>query len=172
MIGSSQLGDWTYAGAPGWRNITDEEIQQSYRQALDRALGQLEQAGVPILWADLPTPSWDLDAFGEMLVGPLPGAGRVVVNDPRRAAIVNRIDAAVVPSHPAAVIWPWTDLLTGPDGRIPPGIRFDGMYVAEDYVPALAEDGLLEALDYAYDSVLARRPVGLRAPAQHLWSRR
>lgn len=170
LIGSSQLGDWTYAGAPGWRDISDEQIQRAYRERLDEVLAQLSAAGVPILWADLPTPDWDLDKFGELLGGPLPGGGPVVVNDPSRAAIVNRIDAATVPGHALASIWPWTEVLSGPSGRIPDGLRFDGLHVDEARVPELAEGGLLPALEAAYDAVVARAPTGLHPTAEHLWS--
>ena len=170
LIGSSQLADWTYAGGEGWRDITDVSVQRAYEDALQAALGQLETAGVPILWADVPTPDWDLDAFGELLGGPLPGNGPVVMNDPERVAIVNRIDRSVVQRNPLATIFPWTDVLSGPGGTIPVGLRFDGLHVDEAKIPELAEAKLLAALRGAYTDVAQRAPAAAKPPALQRWA--
>jgi len=170
MIGSSQLADWLYPGSSAWHDITERDVQDAYRRALEQALDELAASELPVLWADLPTPAWDLEAFGELLGGQLPGTGPVVLNDEGRAAIVAALDAEVVGAHPSAVVWPWTDVLTGPAGEIPEGLRFDGLHVDEARVDELAEGELLSTLEAAYDAVVERGGSGLRGPEHHAWS--
>ncbi|MGH9273697.1 MAG: SGNH hydrolase domain-containing protein, partial [Acidimicrobiales bacterium] len=170
FIGSSQLADWTYQGRDGWLGVTDPQVRSGYEGALAQSLAQLAEAGVPVLWADLPTPDWDLEEFGERIGGPLPGRGDVTLNDPVRAAVVNEVDAETVPSHPMTVIWPWREHLAGPDGTIPPAVRPDGLHVDEARVGEFADAWLFDLLDASYDQVVARQPAGLRPPSDNTWA--
>jgi peptidoglycan/LPS O-acetylase OafA/YrhL len=169
-IGSSQLADWTYEGRDGWFGINDPEVRRGYERALARTLTELAAAGVPVLWADLPVPQWDLEEFGKRLGGPLPGSGAVTLNDPARAAVVSEINAATVPGNPMVVLWPWRAHLESPDGTISRAVRPDGLHVDEARVGEFAEAWLFDVLDQSYDEVVARRPPGLRAPADHTWA--
>jgi hypothetical protein len=169
-IGSSQLADWTYEGREGWVGVDDPAVRRGYETALAQSLTQLAEADVPVLWADLPTPEWDLEEFGKRLGGPLPGSGAVTLNDPGRAAVVNEINAATVPRNPMAVLWPWRAHLEDPDGTIPPSVRPDGLHVDEARVGEFAEAWLFDVLDQSYDEVVARRPPGLRPPTDHTWT--
>ncbi len=101
---------------------------------------------------------------------PLPGEGPPVLNDPERVAIVNDLDAEIVPRHGLVETWSLAQVMAGPDGRIPAGLRFDGLHIDEGHVPALADGPLLRALDAAYDAVVARAPVGLHPPGDNAWA--
>jgi hypothetical protein len=172
FIGSSQLADWRYPDRSGWHHIEEPAIGAEYRTAMAEALGQLESAGIPILWADVPTPDWDLDAFSDLLgSGGVPGSGTVTMNDPERAAALNALATAVITSHPAATIFPWTSHLAGPDGTIGEDLRADGLHVSAERIPELAETWLMDLLDRTYDEVVARAPDRLTEPADHAWSR-
>ena len=170
LLGSSQLADWRYDGEDDWRGIDEPEIAEAYRAALAEDLDTLAAAGLPILWADVPTPDWDVDAFGEQLGTPLPGSGRVTLNDRARAERLNDLDAEVVAAHPLAVVWSLRALVERPDGTVAPSLRPDGLHVAPEEVPGLAEAGLFTVLEQAYAEVLERRPPGLAAPAATAWT--
>ena len=170
FIGSSQLADWEYPGRSGWLSIPDAGVRQGYDGALRAALATLDEADVPILWADVPTPEWDLEVFGEMLGGPMPGSGDVVMNDPERAAILNGLDRRIIGAHPTAALLPWAEHLAGPDGTISKDVRPDGLHVDEEKVDELAEAWLEDLLDGAYDAVVARAGGSLRPPEAHTWA--
>lgn len=172
FIGSSQLADWKFSDLDGWHHLGEAGIDARYPPALDRALATLQQSGIPILWADTPTPAWDLEAFGQQLGGgELPGSGAVTLNDPERAAHLNAMDRVAVQPHPMATIWPYAAQLTGPDGQIPEEVRPDGLHVSPEAMAQLADRSLFDALRSAYRSVIATGTPGLAAPADHAWSR-
>ena len=170
LIGSSQLSDWRYPGRSGWFTITDAAVQRAYEQALQDALATLDQLQVPILWADVPPPVWDLEVFGSMLGGKLPGHGSVKMNEPARYAALRAIDDRVIPRHPTAAYVPWTAALAGPDGRIDADIRPDGLHVDDQKVDDIAEEWLMALLDESYDEVVARAGGSLRTPGDHTWA--
>jgi hypothetical protein len=172
FIGSSQLADWRYAGRSGWHDLQEPIITNEYRDALASALTELEGAGIPVLWADVPTPDWDLDEFSALVgSGAVPGAGAVTMNDPARAATLNSLTSAVVATHPQTVVFPWASHLAGPDGTVPDEMRADGLHISDDRIPEIAEGWLMDLLDQSYDEVVGRAPAGLAPPADHTWSR-
>jgi peptidoglycan/LPS O-acetylase OafA/YrhL len=172
FIGSSQLADWKYADLSGWHHLGEPTIDARYVPALDQAVATLEPVGIPILWADTPTPQWDLEVFGEQLGGgKIPGSGPVTLNDPARADLLNGMDRATLGHHPEAIVWPYADQLEGPDGTISKDVRPDGLHVSAEALGAIADRSLYAALEDAYRTVMARGDAGL-APAQdHMWSR-
>lgn len=171
FIGSSQLADWTYQGQDGWHSILEGPVTSAYTSALAGVLDKLTSVGVPVLWADLPTPNWDLETFGEITGGPLPGSGPVTLNDAARAEVVNRTTSRAIAGRPLAVVWPWTANLAGGGGDIPRSVRPDGLHVDEDKVGDFADSWLFPLLDSSYDSVTARHPAGLRPPRDNAWAR-
>jgi hypothetical protein len=172
FIGSAQLADWRYPDRTGWHHLQEPAITAEYRQAMRRALAELDGAGIPILWADVPTPDWDLDEFSALMgSGAVPGAGPITMNDPARTATLNALDAEEIAAHPMAVIFPWKEHLEGPDGTVPDDMRSDGLHIADDQIPGIAEGWLMALLDAGYDEVVARAPAGLSPPTDQAWSR-
>jgi hypothetical protein len=170
MIGSSQLAEWEYADRSGWHTLDEPDVTLGYREALGSVMQALAAPGIPILWADVPTPAWDVDQFGEQLGTVFPGSGPVTLNDPGRAVLLNQLDAVVVRGHPMAIVWPYKSLLEGADGSVPSSVRPDGLHIAKEQVAPLAEGGLVDALERAYDEVVARRPSGLAARSATMWT--
>jgi peptidoglycan/LPS O-acetylase OafA/YrhL len=172
FIGSSQLADWKFSDLDGWHHVGEAEIDARYPPAVGRAVATLQESGIPILWADTPTPAWDLEVFGQQLGGgELPGTGPVTLNDPERAAHLNAMDRATVPVHPMATIWPYAAELAGPDGQIPQEVRPDGLHVSPEAMAQLADRSLFDALRTAYRTVIATGAPGLTPPADQAWSR-
>jgi peptidoglycan/LPS O-acetylase OafA/YrhL len=172
FIGSAQLADWEYADLDGWRHIGEAVIDARYAEAIDQAVATLEQAGVPILWADTPTPEWDLAVFGEQMGGAEPpGSGPVTLNDPDRATRLNEMDRSTMPAHPMGVVWPYTAQLTGPDGHIDKSVRPDRLHVSPEAMATIADRSLFDALGDAYRTVVARHVPGLAPVQDHAWSR-
>ena len=172
FIGSSQLADWRYSDLDGWHHVGEPAIDARYVEAFEQAVATLEQAGLPILWADTPTPAWDLEAFGQQLGGgDLPGSGPVTLNDPERTAHLNAMDSQRAAGHPMAVIWPYTAQLAGPDGEVPKSVRPDGLHVSPEAMATIADRSLFDALATAYRTVEDRRPPGLAPSQDNTWSR-
>jgi hypothetical protein len=172
FIGSSQLADWRYADLDGWHHLGEAVIDSRYVVALDQALGTLATAGVPILWADTPTPAWDHDVFGQQLGGgDLPGQGPVALNNAERAAALNATDRQRIPTNPLATVWPYTAELAGPGGAISTDVRPDGLHVSPEAMAAIADRSLFDTMGRAYRSVLDRSAAGAAAPRDQAWSR-
>jgi peptidoglycan/LPS O-acetylase OafA/YrhL len=154
FLGSAQLADARY-GDEVWRSLLDPSVEAAYRAAMADAAGRLSATGVPVLWADVPQPEWDLDAFGEMMGGPAPGHGEATTNDPARAQAIARIDGEALAGHRGIARWPYAAALAGPDGRIPPDLRPDGLHVGPDAAVSIARERLLDLLADRYRAVLA-----------------
>lgn len=169
FIGSPQLADWRYPDREGWHDITQPEIGEAYRQQLDEVLDDLATTEVPVLWADTPVPDWDVDQFGAMLGGQLPGSGEPVINEPERTEALNRHTLAGLDGQVGAVTVPYADGLAGPDGEIESDDRIDGLHLSEEQVVEAAETWLMSALDDAYQEALAER--GERPPVEFDWAR-
>jgi peptidoglycan/LPS O-acetylase OafA/YrhL len=170
LIGSSQLLDARYDGDREFRSFLDPGVHVGYRDHLAGAVRRLTATGVPILWADVPTPEWDLDAFGEMLGGPMPGTGEATSNDPERAALLNRIDGEVLAGFPAVHRWSLTAAIAGPDGVIEPHQRTDGLHLDEAEARRLAREVLFDLLRDGYRAVVGRGGAGLGAGGPTAWS--
>jgi peptidoglycan/LPS O-acetylase OafA/YrhL len=166
FMGSSQLADWRYEGQPGRHHLGEPRLDADYQRALDDTLATLEEVGVPVLWATVPVPAWDLDLFAESLGTALPGEGPVTLNNPGRTARLNELDAAVIAGHPLVEHWPYAEQLQGIDGTVPTSIRPDGLHLSVDGVATIADRWLFTALDQAFDAVVGRGPARLRPPGR------
>jgi peptidoglycan/LPS O-acetylase OafA/YrhL len=170
FIGSSQLADWQYADLDGLHHLGEPIVDNRYGAAVDRVLGELEQAEVPILWATVPLPMWDLEVFSEVIGSPVPGSGPITLNDPPRTVRLNEINGTSVPHSQMAALWPYAARLAGPDGTIPKRIRPDGLHCSEAGVREIADAWLFDELGAAYRAIVARDPSGLGAVERHSWS--
>ena len=170
FVGSSQLADWRFPLLDGWRHIGEPEVDAGYVPALQRALTTLGRAGRPILWADVPTPDWDLEVFGQMMGEPLPGSGPVTLNDPARAERLNLLDIATVSAHPLAQVWDYRAHLAGPDGEVPRDIRPDGLHVSVSGMARIADAWLYDLLGETYGEIIARPGTGLTGAEPNAWS--
>ena len=150
MMGTLQLTDARYPGLAELHTVLDREIEDRYRAAMRRTLGRLGEAGIPVLWADLPTPDWDIDAMGETQGIPVEGTGEATTNDPRRAAKLNAIDAEVLAEFPLAGRWGWTQVLAGPDGVIDDDTRYDGVHIRLGFARQLVESSVYDLLETTY----------------------
>ena len=163
LVGSPQLADARHEGDADFRTILDPGIGDRYQAALGDAMGRLGQLGVPVLWADVPLPDWDLDRFGQMQGRPMPGTGEPTTNDPPRTERINRLDGGVASRFGHVQRWGYTAALAGPDGVIDPEVREDGLHLAPGPAVALSRSAILPALRDAFRAVIARG--GAAAPA-------
>lgn len=169
FLGSAQLADARY-GDDAWRSLLEPAVAAAYRAVMADALARLAATGIPVLRADVPLPEWDLDAFGEMTGSPAPGHGEATTNDPARTQAIERIDADVVAGRPTIARWRYADALAGPDGRIDPEVRPDGLHVGRDAAVAISRDRLLDLLADAYRGVLAASGDGVASGPPPAWS--
>ena len=159
MMGTLQLADAKYSGLTGVHTILDEALQTRYRAAMGRALDRLGAAEIPVLWADLPTPQWDVDKMGEVQGIPIDGAGEATTNDPARAEELNALDAEVLDSYPLAGRWSYAAILAGPDDVIDEGTRYDGVHISLDLARQLVQTSVLDVLETTYRSLAAAAPL-------------
>jgi peptidoglycan/LPS O-acetylase OafA/YrhL len=150
FLGVIQLSDWDLDDDGTWRTFGDPVFDARYVAAVGAALDRLAALGVPILWADHPTPDWDPET-----TGPLPGAGEPVINDPARLPRMNVLTDAAVAGRPSVRIVPYARHLAGPDGRIPTDVRPDGLHVAAAAVPGVMAAGFESELAAAYRALAA-----------------
>lgn len=169
FLGSAQLADARH-GDDVWRSLLEPAVETAYRAALADAVSRLAATGIPVLWADVPQPEWDLDAFGEMMGSPAPGYGEATTNDPARTQAIERIDREALAGHPTVARWSYAAALAGADGRIDPDVRPDGLHVGRDAAVAVARDRLLDLLADAYRAVLARSSAGTGEAPVPAWS--
>jgi peptidoglycan/LPS O-acetylase OafA/YrhL len=170
FIGSSQLADWEYADLEGLHHLGEPVIDSRYGLALDRVLGELAGAEVPILWATVPLPKWDLEVFSDVIGSPVPGDGPITLNDPPRTVRLNELNQANVPGSSLAALWPYAARLAGPDGEIPKRIRPDGLHLSESGVREVAGAWLFDELGAAFRAVVAADSPRLGAVERHSWS--
>jgi hypothetical protein len=122
------------------------------------------------MWADMPVPTWDLDAFAKLLGGqPLPGSGPPVSNDPARTARVNELDRDVIARHPAVRIIAYAEQLMDPDGTIAASKRYDGLHLTIEAVRQLADTWLFDELGRRYDEIEADPRALLVTPQPNTW---
>lgn len=167
FIGSPQLADWRYADRSGWHDITDPALARAYRHELDLVLDLMTASGVPVLWADVPVPDWDVEQFGALLGGELPGFGEPVINEPARAEVLDHHTRAGLDATPGAVVIEFAAGLGGADGRIGPGDRIDGLHLSNDQVAEAAETWLVDAIADAYRRAWAE--LGMAPPVEVGW---
>jgi peptidoglycan/LPS O-acetylase OafA/YrhL len=160
FIGSSQLADWEFPGLDGWRHIGEPAVDAEYAERLRAAATTLAGAGIPVLWADVPRPEWDLDEFGVLLGGALPGSGPVSLNDPARWSRLTELDAGGLQGLRGVARWPYAAVVSELESA--EEIRPDGLHVSSEGMAALADGGVFEALGAAYRSVVA---TGVAPPA-------
>ena len=170
FIGSSQLADWQYDDMEGLHHLGEPIIDNRYGASVDRVLGELEEAEVPILWATVPLPMWDLEVFSQVIGSPVPGHGPITLNDPPRTTRLNELNGQSVPHSTLAALWPYAGRLMGPDGTVPKRIRPDGLHLSEAGVREVAPAWLYDELGAAYRAVVARDPSDLGPVERHSWS--
>ena len=168
FIGSSQLADWEFPGLQGWRHLGEAAVDEEYASRLREAAATLASAGVPVLWADVPRPEWDLDEFGALLGGAVPGSGPISLNDPARSARLAELDAAGLRTAPLVARWPYAAMVTQLEATRE--VRPDGLHVSPEGMAALAESGVFEALGAAYRSVLATGAAASDDRSPNTWA--
>jgi len=161
FIGSMELSNVRVGDAV--QHIGEPDFDATYTALLDRRLSELDAVGIPVLWTDVPPPSWDPAEYAAMQGQPLPGDGPPYMNDPVRASRLNDLDSGVLARHPLARHVPYTALLEGSSGTVPTSIRPDGLHLARAGADQLAP-ALLDLLATTYRAVaaaddLARSPV-------------
>lgn len=164
MMGTLQLADARYAGLEGLHTVFDDAIDSRYRRAMTRSLDRLGAAGIPVLWADLPTPEWDIDEMGEAQGIPVDGSGVATTNDPARAARLNAVDRAVIDQYPMARRWGYEAILAGPDGVIDEDVRYDGVHVSRSLARTLVETSMFGELESVYREIVAGSQTTGTAP--------
>lgn len=168
FIGSSQLADWEFPGLEGWRHLGEPAVDTEYSQRLRSAAVTLSAAQVPVLWADVPRPEWDLDEFGGLLGNAVPGTGPVSLNDVERWTRLEALDDAGLRDLPLVARWPYAAVVA--DLEVSREVRPDGLHVSPDGMAALADGGVFDALAAAYNAVVARGSVPPRTGAPVSWS--
>jgi hypothetical protein len=160
FIGSAQLCDWRYRGEQQFRSIEDPAVAAWYLEALNATLTKLATVGIPILWADVPVPNWDLDKSAKIFGGVYPGTGAPTMNSPTRTAVLNQIDSVGLAAHPQAARFPYASFIQGPVDPRPDGLHLDTPTMAR-----LMDNGLRDALMAAYRKVVttAASGIGVRA---------
>ena len=153
FIGSPQLSDGRYFGDPRWRSIDDPQVAMAYQAALGTLIDKFATSRRPVLWADVPTPNWDLDGFFKALGSPPQGTGPATMNSPVRAGAINGLDAAVLSARPSVSIVPYTALLAALDAKQGHPIRDDGMHLSLEAAAYALDNGLWDALRASYDVV-------------------
>ncbi|MTV24590.1 acyltransferase [Nitriliruptoraceae bacterium ZYF776] len=174
LLGSPQLADWRFPGRATWTDLRDRGFQDDYvarlRTTLDTTLAAVAGASpVPILWADVPVPQWDLASFGTLIGGEPPGIGPPVINDPARTEILNRRTAQVLDAVPGATGIAYVAGLAGPDGVVERADREDGLHLSRAQVERAADTWLLPAIEAAF--VDALRELGHQPDAEVVWPR-
>lgn len=169
FIGSAQLLDAEFPGLSGVHSILETAIQGQYRAALAGAVRAFSELGVPILWADVPVPVWDLDAFGTFVGAAPPGHGTATSNDPARSAALRALDQAGMAASPNVLRWSYSSAVAAASVR--KDIRVDGLHVGYDAGVALAKSTLFDVLESSYRAVRARPGATLVAPRDTAWDR-
>jgi len=131
FLGTLHLADWRFDGQDAWRTILEPEIGARYDAAMSAAAARLVSSGVPVLWADVPLPDFDIEAYGRTFGIPITGSGPSTLNDPARTRELNRRTAAVVAPR-GARLFAFAGPLAGPDGVIEPRLRVDGVHLYEE----------------------------------------
>jgi len=169
FIGSSQLADWELPDADGWHHVGQGAFDARYEQALADAVRTLSAAQVPVLWADVPVPRWDLDAFGAMLGRPAPGVGPTPMNDPARAARLRELDARGLSGHLLVERWAYAELLEQVEASAGNLLRTDGLHLSTEGMEALVDAGLIDRLAAAHQAVAARTEVLVPGGRPPVW---
>lgn len=166
FLGTPQLMDLELDGMQGWHSIDEAEVAGRYERAAAEAMERLGGLGVPILWADVPLPMWDLNAFGDLVGAQAPGQGPARTNEPRRVERLNEIDARVATDEPTVARLEYAAALEAAGGLVPSGARADGLHLDPDFASDLARDVLFEMIEEAYRTVRERLDAESMAAAR------
>ncbi len=170
LVGSAQLLDASYDGlGDEFRSFLDPAVLARYRQAIDTGIGYLAGRGIPVLWADVPTPDWDPDTTAQIHGAPVPGEGPATGNDPARAAELNRIDGDIDRRHANARRWGYTAAVAGSDGVIDRDDRPDGLHLSPEAARRLSRSHFLPLLQRAFADVHADPAADLVARSATTW---
>jgi hypothetical protein len=90
-----------------------------------------------VLWADVPLPDFDVEAYGRTYGIPVTGSGPPTINDPARTRELNRRTAAEVAAG-GARNFAFAGPLAGPDGVIEPRMRVDGVHLYDEVAYEIA----------------------------------
>lgn len=156
FIGTPQLMDFELRGLQGWRSILEDQVATRYTEAVTAQMDRLSALGVPVLWADVALPMWDLDAFGQLFGQAAPGHGPAVTNEPRRTERLNAIDARVAAATVNVARLDYAAALEAAGGLVPSGNRTDGVHPDPDFAAELARSTLFDMMEKAYRDLWTR----------------
>lgn len=157
FLGSAQVGLWDYGG-PDAEGLDSPVVLQRYVRSLRRTLAGLDGLGIPVLWADVPLPAWDLKAFGEETKTVPNGSGPVTLNDEKRWRLLDSADDAALATSDNVVRWEFVESLEGPSGQVDYDLFFDGLHLHDDAAAQLARDAWLPSIVSAYAAHPLARP--------------
>ena len=149
FLGSAQVGLWDFGG-PAVEGLDSPNVLRRYEEALRTTLAGLDQLAVPVLWADVPLPAWDLDAFGAETNTVPKGSGPVSLNDEVRWKLLGAADTAALLDSGNVVRWGYVDSLDGPTGQLDHGLFFDGLHLRDEAAERLARESWLPTIASVY----------------------
>ena len=149
FLGSAQVGLWDYGG-PTVEGLDSQTVLLRYEEALRGTLAGLDQLGVPVLWADVPLPAWDLEAFGAETNTVPTGSGPVSLNDEVRWKLLDAADTAALSASRNVVRWGYVDSLEGPTGQLDHDLFFDGLHLRDEAAERLARESWLPSIASVY----------------------
>ena len=161
FLGAPQLMDLELSepALTGWHNIAEPSVGAAYRTVAQAAMTQLTTLGIPVLWADVPKPEWDMDAFGELFGTKAPGQGPAYTNEPARYQALNRHDDAIASLLPTITRIPYAATLADESGQIPDEARVDGLHLDPVWGAPFARNELIPLLRAQYREARADVPL-------------
>jgi hypothetical protein len=148
FTGSLQLADWAFDGQDTWQNILEPAMGARYDAAASAAVARLVSSGVPVLWADIPVPDFDVEAYSRTFGVPVTGSGPATINDAARTRELNRRTVAAVASGGGRGL-AFAGPLAGPDGVVERGMRVDGLHLYDEVGYEVARSWLARDLRVA-----------------------
>ena len=159
FLGSSQVGLWSYPDVPGFTGLDNPLIATQYATKIGATLDALEQLPVPVFWADLPLPAWDLAVFGERIGKTPRGEGPVSLNDAARWKILDGLDTTAFEGRTTALRWSYTDTIANGSGAIPTSVRPDGLHLDDAVARRLAGRCWVPLLEARYRDLVRRGAI-------------
>lgn len=167
FIGSPQIGLWDYGSVvQEFTGLDDPTVALGYERALGHTLDRFEALRIPVLWADVPQPQWDIDEHARRSGRPAPGSGPSTFNNAERWLILKTIDSTVIATRPNVSHWQYADTLS-PAEQVPTSVRPDGLHLDGAVAIDLAASSWLPMLRSEYVRLTA---PSRRASDPHTWA--
>lgn len=158
MLGSLQVADARYEGMGStYRSFLDQAVVSAYTRRVGQAMDSLARLHMPVLWADLPTPTYNLDNING-LPSTTPGVGPYTGDEPARSAKLNAIDRQAANARPHVERWSYAAALGVLPGRTPAPTRVDGLHIDLEQAPAIVRTEIFPRLTAAYRAAVAATP--------------